>query len=288
MQQAFDTAGTNAQDDVIRINQGNYSVAGGSVAFAYSTATSNAITVEGGFQSLLGVACGARTNDASLTVLSGSGVRQVARFSPGPGTNGDIEIKNLSVHGGFSASQSGAGLSVGGVGGYTGNISIERIIFENNISETFGGGLNVGSYGGFVYVLGNLFLKNRGMGNFCAALTTVNAPSQATASALFGNNTFIDNRCGEGTPAICSAGGVRIGGSVRMQFFNNVFAPSAITGSNFTISATPVEVNFNNIYRVVGTPPQSFVGNVSAVDPLFVNVANHFRLSAAAQYRRLC
>jgi len=177
-------------------------------------------------------------------------------------------------------------MSVGGAASYTGNIFIERVIFENNISGAFVGALNLSSDGGFVYVLGNLFHKNRCLANFCAAQTVVNALSQATARAFWANNTFIDNRCSDGAPASCTTGGVRIAGSARTNFFNNVFAPGTITGRNIDIIGAPVDVNFNNIYSIGGTAPQSFSSNISAVDPGFLDAAaNNFRLSPASPLR---
>jgi hypothetical protein len=280
LQQALTTAGSNGEDDVIKIRAGTYSASTGATAFAYFTSENHALSVQGGYFSVGQFPCLLQGLDASRTVLSGSNARRVMDLSAANGSSGNLSISNLTIRDGASTQQ-GGGLKMADSAGFVGNVTVERVIFDSNLSATFGGGLLVASDGGLLNVRNNLFLGNRCSGNNCAISATANVASGVRA--YFGGNTIVANACAAGAPATCNVGGVRIGGSAHALFYNNAFAFN--TGTDLAIQAPNVEVYNNNINVITGTPSMSS-GNLALSDPVFVNpFAGDYRLQLASPLR---
>jgi hypothetical protein len=220
----------------------------------------------------------------TLTVLSGSDARQVLQLFGSTGTSGAISLSNLTIRNGFSAQQ-GAGLSIGGGGTYSGNVSVSRVIVERNTSTTIGGGMALFSNGGLVNVLNNLFLLNRCNSANCAISATVNAASAVNHRAFFGNNTIVFNQCAAG--ASCTETGVRFGGSARAVFYNNAFAGNSNGDLNLlSFGSGSVDLHNNNLVSLTGTAPTIVSGNIAFADPQFVDVLNDdFRLLFSSPLR---
>ena len=271
LQQALMTASSNNQADTIKIETGTYTATGGAIAFAYSTAQNFTLIVSGGYVSNPPQLCVRQLDNPAATVLSGSDARQVMKLSGSPGTIGGQSVSNLTIQDGLS-SQAGAGLSVGGGGGFTGNVLVYRVIVARNVGTQFGGGLAVYSEG-IVNIRNNLFLLNRcSMGN-CAISATVNAASPATTRAFFGNNTIVGNQCTSGSS--CSATGARFGGSASAVFYNNVFAANSNGDLDlFSFSGGVVDLYYNNLVSITGTAPSASVGNIAFANPQFVDLLN--------------
>ena len=191
IQQALAVAGSNGEADTIRIVIGTYAPAAGSIAFSYSTNESNALSIEGGYP----FGCAARVDKASLTVLSGSGARQVMRlYAQGSGA---ISVKNLTLEDG-NAPNRGAGLSVEGptgvfFTGFTGSVTIERVIFLGNRSTAAPGGLAIATRGGSIVVRGNLFAFNQCGDDNCALW--IQSLAEDPLTVVFGGNTVALNIC---------------------------------------------------------------------------------------------
>jgi hypothetical protein len=271
LQQALMTAASNNQADTIKIETGTYTTTGGGIAFAYSTAQNFTLIVSGGYVSNPPQMCARQVDNPGATVLSGSNTRQVMQLFGSPGTIGGQSLSNLTIQEGLS-SQAGAGLSVGGGGGFSGNVLVYRVIVARNVGTQFGGGMAVYSEG-IVNIRNNLFLLNRcGMGN-CALSATVNATFPATTRAFFGNNTVVGNQCTSGSP--CTATGARFGGSASAVFYNNVFAANSNGDLDlFSFSGGLVDLYYNNLVSITGTAPNASVGNIAFANPQFVDLLN--------------
>jgi hypothetical protein len=265
------TAGSNSEADTIKIEAGTYSASGGAAAFAYSTAQNFTLIVSGGHVSNPPQMCVRQLVDPGATILSGSDARQVMNLSGSPGTIGGQSLSNLTIQDGLS-SLNGAGLSIGGGGGFTGNVLVYRVIVSRNVSTQFGGGLAVYSEG-IVNIRNNLFLLNQCSMSNCAISATVNAASPTTTRAFFGNNTIVGNQCTSGSS--CTATGARFGGSASAVFYNNVFAANSNGDLDlFSFSGGVVDLYYNNLVSVTGTAPNASVGNIAFANPQFVDLLN--------------
>jgi hypothetical protein len=266
LQQALMTAASNGEADTVKVELGIYE-GSSAVAFAYSSSQNFAVTVAGGY--LPG--CALQFPDPSLTELSGSDARQVLSMQGTSASSGAQALSNLTIRDG-STSQPGAGLVIGGGAGFSGTVSVSRVVFSRNVSTSFGGGMSLYSEG-LVNILNNLFLLNRcSIGN-CAFTATVNASSPTGFRAYFGNNTIVGNACTSGSG--CSFTGARYGGSASSVFYNNVFAANALGDlalQNFSGGST--ELYNNNVVSISGTPPALMAGNIAFANPQFVDLLN--------------
>lgn len=270
LQQAFMMAASNGQADTIKIETGTYTGGGGAVAFAYSTSQNSSLNVSGGWVSNPPQLCVRQIPSPGATVLSGSNAREVLKLNGSPGSSGVLSISNLTVRDGLS-SQPGAGLNIGGGGGFVGNIVMTRVIVERNAGE-IGGGLAFYTEG-IVNIRNNMFLLNRCSTSNCAISGTANASDPTTARVFFGNNTIVGSQCTSGSS--CTATGARFGGSARAVFYNNVFAANSNGDIDlFSFSGGSVDLYYNNVVSITGTAPATTVGNIAYANPQFLDLLN--------------
>ena len=268
-QQALMMAGNNGQADTIKIETGTYASTGGAVAFAYNTGENFSLIVQGGWVSNPPVLCARQLPVPTATILSGSDVRQVLKITGATGTIGGLSLSNLTLRDGMT-SQTGAGLEIGGGGGFTGNVLVYRVIVERNVSTQFGGGMKVYTEG-IANIRNNLFLLNRCTVSNCAISATVNATDPTAVRAFFGNNTIVGNQCTSGSS--CTATGARFGGSARAVFYNNVFAANSNGDIDLlSLGSGSVDLYYNNYVSLTGTAPSSTVGNIAFANPQFVDL----------------
>lgn len=271
LQQALMMASSNGEADTVKIESGTYASTGGAIAFAYSTNENFSLTVQGGWVSNPPILCARQLLSPKATVLSGSDTRQVLKLSGATGTNGTQSLSNLTVRDGLS-SQTGAGLSVGGGGGFSGNVLVYRVIVERNTGTQFGGGMAFYTEG-IVNIRNNLFLLNRCTISNCAISGTANATDPTTARVFIGSNTIVGNQCTSGLS--CTATGARFGGSARAVFYNNVFAANSNGDIDlFSFSGGSVDLYYNNFVSITGTAPGVSVGNIAFANPQFVDLLN--------------
>ncbi|MEO6066042.1 MAG: choice-of-anchor Q domain-containing protein [Lysobacterales bacterium] len=269
LQTALSTARANNADDVIRIKSGTYATSSGLSAFIYSDAESFDLTLQGGWQTVVMFDCGRRVDDPRATVLSGSDARRGLNMLPSSGSTGAIVIENLTIRDGLiTDTSSGAGLKISGTN-YTGNVRLERVYFHNNVSGTFAGGASV-TTGGTIELRNNWFRGNRCDSNHCGALIFNTVPAGNSIRTFVGNNTFVLNSCGAGALPSCATGGLGITGTARTSVHNNLFFSNDVNDLAFTSGGANVDVLFNNIGAIVGTPANSS-GNVDLANPGFVN-----------------
>lgn len=282
IRQALIVAASNGQADTIRINIGTYSASTGDIAFPYAASENNAITIEGGYT----FGCGARVDKANLTVLSGSGVRQVMRFySQG---SGSVSVKNLTIEDGDSAAP-GAGLSIEGPTGqffigFTGSATVERVIFLGNRSAAEAGGLRIATRDGGITVRGNLFAFNRCGESHCSLW--IESRASSPISVRFGGNTVALNTCSLNAP-LCYSGGARFSGPQNAVIYDNLFALDS--GEELFLESPDVDADlyYNNIEELVGNPSTE-VGTLNVNNPEFVDaLAENFRLQPTSPLRNM-
>ena len=270
---ALNTAVVNTEDDEIRIKAGTYANASlGATAFSYTGFQSFAISIQGGWESFLQFDCFRSVDDPTATVLSGSNVRRVLQLSGSQDASGEMVIENLTLRDG-NAVERGGGLRLQGIG-FTGNVRIERVYFEGNVSDGLGGGASIFTQG-LVTLRNNVFLGNRGNG-VGAAVIHANFANASNVRSFIGNNTVVANSC---NPNPCATGGFFVFGTARASVYNNAFHANA--GNDVQFSGTSADLLFNNIRQYLGTPV-NVSGNID-VDPMFEEpLAVDFRLKSAS------
>jgi len=272
LQQALSTAQSNGEADTIKIETGTYSLPGGAIAFEYLSGQGFALSIEGGYSG--GPMCGRKRNVASLTVLSGGGAQQVLRLRAWG--DGAISVKNLSIRDGDSASD-GGGLYIGDPGsmfmaGYEGDVTVERVIFEFNLSGASGGALYIATNAGLVRVNGSLFTFNQCAGDYCALLVeSPNAPLALPVQVYLGGNTLAANRCTINAPVSCNMEAAGFEGRQHVRLYHNLFAFQIGYDLYANDPNTEIDLYYNNIDQVFGILDEA-VGNMNIDDPLFIDV----------------
>lgn len=260
LQDALDTASSNQQDDVIRIQTGSYSAPAGGFNFENHNGDDFDISIIGGWTPFFGNPCGQQLSpNAFDTKLNGNGSSRVMRIFPNTHTSVHVEL--VTFLGGNTVDapnpQAGAGLDVSTYTGHLGSVSIERNIFMSNTSGDFGGGLSGGSASDFT-VSNNLFFANQAACRHGAATLTYNGPG----TAFFVNNTVAFNAVGNDCTggSVAPQGGLRVGGGSPAFMVNNIFwgnenvdlvlnTSTRLVANNYgTLQGTPAPgsgVNFN-------------------------------------------
>ena len=272
---ALQTAQGNGQNDTIRLTVGQYEDPDGVGMYYYNTSESHSLVIDGGWVRV-GGACVLHYDDATATVLSGAGVHQVMTLYGGAGTSGAITIRNLTIrdgaaNGGDTSDQArGGGLTLTLIGGFTGDLLVDRVIFRNNEANASGGGLIAGT-GGRMVIRNSVFLANRCGGSHCAASLTQNNPA-ADYSAVFAHNTVVANGCFADASDTC-AGGVRLwaGSGGTGLFLNNIFVANTL--ADIVLNTATIDVLHNNYDALGGNaPPATVEGNVVGVYPKFIDL----------------
>jgi hypothetical protein len=280
IRQALAIAGSNGESDTIRIIIGTYSATSGAIAFPYTTEENHALTIEGGYT----FGCGVRVDKAALTVLSGSGMRQVMRLYSY--SSGAVTVRNLTIEDGESDAP-GAGLSIEGptgmfFQGFTGSATVERVIFLGNRSAAEAGGLRIANRVGSVAVRGNLLAFNRCSENHCAV--RIESRGNSPNTVLFGGNTVALNTCNAGA-SLCDSGGAYFSGEQHAVIYDNLFAFNTDEDIRIDDPEVDADLYFNNIDDVFGTPG-SEVGTLNVANPEFVDaLAEDFHLQPTSPLR---
>lgn len=262
---ALNNAGTNGTDDQIRIRIGTYERDNGNTAFSYATSVAQTLLITGGWFPLLGNPCAARVPDPTLTVISGSNVRQGMRIQVNNGAAGTVEIENLTFADANNPVEVGGGLELQ-ASLAPANFRVERVLFRNNRTEDWGGGLSVTTQG-TVLVRNNVFVANEGgTSNGSAVFLQVLDTTPQEIRVTLGNNTIVANTCASGQPN-CSA--FWQFGSARYLVYNNAFAFNEGIDANF--NGTTGELFCNNIGQFTGTPDFVSGCNLNLADPQFQN-----------------
>jgi hypothetical protein len=156
LQDALAQAGTNGEDDVIKVVQGTYIG-----NFSYSSSQGNSITLLGGCTS----GCTGRDLDPSNTVLDGGGSGRVLYLHNSNG--GDMFLEGFTLQNGDTSGEGGGIWAfASSESGTAGNITLTNNIIIGNTSEEHGGGVysrssSVVGMSGDVILINNIITGNR-------------------------------------------------------------------------------------------------------------------------------
>lgn len=261
------------EDNAIQVKHGTY--AG---EWSYSVANTHGITVSGGYYDFFGGCVADSIPDPTLTVLDGSDSNTALRIVLLAGSSGSVTITTLTfAHGKEATNGYGGGLTVLAAGANTGNVLIERNIFDHNTNTAAIGssaGLAV-STGGVITVRNNLFANNTA--NMASALNLYNTAGHAYVT----NNTVAYNVL---TAAPVGNASVIYGGAgaAYAVFVNNiiVFVNNNV-GDDIALNGRMTLID-NDVGATNGAADGASVGNVG-VDPKFVDGLNgNFRLKPSS------
>lgn len=211
--------------------------------------------------------CTRQTQDASLTTLSGDGVRRALHLESLAAHTGSIRIENLRLADGYSATDGGCLLVKGHALNDRNKIVVERAIFEGCVAMQSGGGAEIESSGNVTFHGNLLHLNKASIGSGLELSTATGAKYYVT------HNTLTDNL---GTNTLRGAGLYVIAyGDVTIA--NNILWGNLLSnGSHLDIHADAPPSDFahlyNNVYGVaLGRvwAPQG-LGNLT-VDPGFAS-----------------
>ena len=176
---ALSDAGSNLENDIIRIAQGSYN--NGVSGFSYNSTETFDLTLTGGWANV-GGNCVIQNVSPYLSVFDGSLIGPNLSITMGIG--GNVSINNLSFINGFGTSLSrGVGLLVNTQGG---TVLIERNVFSNNRS-TFCAAMCLTTRNE-ITVRNNVFAMN----NVSSGQGVINI-TNFVRGVYFVNNTVVDN-----------------------------------------------------------------------------------------------
>lgn len=265
-----------ATSDTIMVRTGTYASASNPFGAGGSFANQDSITIEGGWSGPLQNPCETRSDDPSLTVIDGQGVRGGLQLSHQAGAGG-MTVRNLTFQNGYReynpntfSNDRGGGLYITGPSGNYAQVLVERCIFRNNYASFLGGGLVASSDGGNITVRNNLFVGN--------------TASEQASMQVFGNGdlSYVANNTVTGNAASTpgtSRAAFGIAGSNAVTLTNNIFWNNT-TGTQTDVYGPPLLLITNDIQKISGTPGAGSSGNI-IVDPKFIS-ASDFRLATGS------
>jgi len=238
--------------------------------FSFVITNTHAIAIRGGFYNFFGGCTADATPDAALTVLDAGGSGTVLSIYPQVAvhTSGAVTISGLTfAHGHETVQTNGAGLYVGFIGLYNGDVTIERNIFRDNTNTTStGGGAGVvASIGGVLTVRNNMFYDNASRS--WSALSMFNSAGHANIT----NNTIAYNFL-SGTFASNAMVSYSGNGDAYAVFVNNIIMYALGSGSDIALNSQMAL--FNNDIGVAYGSPDPISNNTISVNPSFVDAAN--------------
>lgn len=260
LQAALDLAGSNGEDDHIRVRVGTYTAVHPGFIYAPEAGEDHDIKISGGWMPYILGPCTLQDEQPWATILDGNGSARIMLLEVLP-AGVDVRIERLVFLGGNFGSFSPAGLDIHYLDGATGDVTVERNVFLNNTSA-LAAGLGILGRGSTLAVVNNLFLLNQASSNLPAAYVVNSVGSEGTV--VFTNNTVLGNELGD-TPSEDASAVYLLSG--RVLAANNNFWDNA--GYDLYCGGTGNRRLFNNnheSFRLTGT--ELLMDNIS-VQPVY-------------------
>ncbi|MBK6725824.1 MAG: hypothetical protein IPG63_00965 [Xanthomonadales bacterium] len=257
LRNALADADGNGVDDTIRLAQGTFNITQSSLQTFVQDGED--LLIEGGWLSVFGP-CNMLTNDASLSVLDGLDERPVLRIVGGSGL-ADISVRNLSIRNGKRlAGTDTAGLTIWTDFEHTGAVTIERVIFSGNSSDTDAAALYISARAD-ITVRNSVFTGNHAVATAAMLLSTPNAHS-----IFLVNNTVAFNVASQ-----VGYGWAAVGFVYGTPFLSNNIFYYNTSGSqkDFTANSDDILIA-NDIEQMGGTPSPLSIDNL-ALEPDFAD-----------------
>lgn len=189
LQSALNTAAGNGEDDVIKLQAGQYAMPSGFLLDYEAATEHHNITVEGGYGPNFGDPCGLASTspDATLTVLDGG----LLRLRMNAGATGTVALKALTIANTTSADASHAPIEIIGGADAASDIAIENVAFTGNTGIS-NSAVYVVANQGALHVHNSLFASNTSFaGTNAIRLGTLQVSASACTEII--GSTFTDN-----------------------------------------------------------------------------------------------
>ena len=274
------SAGTNAQDNVIRLVAGTFATAGST--FSLNTTGGHALTIAGGFDGT----CANQDLTPGTTVLDGGNAEEVLSIQ----TNGSITLRHLTIEHGFRQGSSNGG----GVGIVLNQLlstdPIPSVIFANNVvrdnsTDYASGGMTIFAIApmgstpvGTAYIVNSLFT-----GNSAPSIGALFVDLGAGSAAYLTNNTITGNTSTGANTSITSIGDPS--GAIAGHVSNTISYGNTADHDFYLYVADSVQFTDNDYGNISGTPTASSSGNLIGIDPKFVG-ADDFHLQPTSPLLR--
>ncbi|MGH8173945.1 MAG: choice-of-anchor Q domain-containing protein [Rhodanobacteraceae bacterium] len=247
---ALTEAGTNGQNDEIRIVAGTYGLTNG---LGFSSEQTDSLSIRGGYNSNCTVFTGA------TTTLDGQD-KERPLFINIP--NGNSSVEDLTFVNGLSTNNRGGGLRILS---HSGDIRVDHNIFYANRADDFGGALTASTADGSLLIRNNLAFGNSSanIGAFEFNQTTGNA-------YIVGNTIFANISEGDFLP-----GGMHISGPATFTVSNNIIWGNVPEDAGPFISdfqsTAGSHSRYSNDIGVIGSGTvAAVVADELSVDPEFI------------------
>ncbi len=135
---ALQTAGSNNEDDVIRLKSGDYYTIS-NTQFIYSYTENNSLEISGGWFDFNQFGCFSQTQNPMDTTLDANDQSMVLMFTYNNDyPNVSFKISNLSILNGFHNQNVGSGIQMALPNNHNGEVIIDRVYFAGNDSDING------------------------------------------------------------------------------------------------------------------------------------------------------
>ena len=281
LQAALTAAANSPADDEIKIQQGIYAP---SQQLLYNSPNTGWVFLTGGWVQNGATNCAQQVGTAASTILTGSGVTKVLGmfFNP-PGTvpfGPRYGVQNLSIRDGYGDSatfQRGGGLQMFSGVDIQVEFWLDNVIVANN-SGYFGGGADLYVRRGLIRVVNSLFANNSAPTTAFGHFSAISLAGDGPNGVLIANSTFANGTCPGSGGRGCGIG-VTVGGGMRLDLINTLFANNAVSDVNIEGAASGGFGNgvaFADYSRVGATTGTIALSQTNALvgDPRFVDAPN--------------
>ncbi|MEO5622722.1 MAG: hypothetical protein ABIO74_12695 [Dokdonella sp.] len=258
LQNALQTAQTNGEDDFIQLAPGTYVPSAD--RFQYASSENQSLTISGGFATASGMPpCSLQLQGAQWTRLDGAGSKIPLSVSM-TGTSGSVQVDDLTVQNGAAVGFVPP-LNISGSGGWTGDITLDRVVVRNN--QTTFAIASLGTDGGIVRVRNSAFFDNASSDATGIVLALLSNHAPPGMAILFDSNTVARNS----VPATSTRAGVNVSGMAGVAMTNNIVWDNGGTDVRLSQGGS-AELDHNDIGSV-GTNGPVTTTNPFNVDPQF-------------------
>jgi hypothetical protein len=268
-QDALNKSVINAESDLIRVTEGFYSV---QAPLQQLSSDSFAVTIEGGYQTVMGVPCAGHIKRPTLTILDGGDANTILQIRKSAGS-GNLTIRDLTVQHGLAGTDDPP-LILGGAFPWSGNLTIERLVVRENRSSMSTAQFSSG--GGTAKIHELAFINNETSGLFSALVI---AASPGVVPVALTNITVAGNRVFPAGPGSIGMIGL-FGEGADYILSNNIFWGNA--GTDLRMDSA----SFTLVNNDIGSRTGVVVGETGSIsmDPHFL-ASNDYRLAGNSPAR---
>ncbi|RFF28873.1 hypothetical protein [Wenzhouxiangella sediminis] len=281
LRQAMTTAGSNGQDDIIRIHSGTYP-APAPQPFIYSSDGAFDLDISGGWSpGFDATPCVYNDGEPGDTLLDGEGNRLVMSIQGQAGEAGEVRVQNLTIASALASPSSGALSITGPASGFGGEILVDRVKFSGNQGPAGGSAIRI-TGGNKVTVRNSIFAFNSTGNGQGVVFASMSASDQGF---YFINNSLTYSFHDVSSPSATTTSGLHVNlnndgtSQSRAYIANNLFWANE-TDDTWLGGVGTTYVYNNNFF--FDPPASDFSDGNMSVDPQLVQIGVDFTPAAGS------